>query len=178
MRRHPIEVLPALAVSMLLVLALAIPASAGSAARPFKGSLSGEVSFVPVSLTQCPAGGVFWGGLQTVSSATGVVSHLGSTAMTSRHCTPSGEAINGGQMTLTSDSGDEVAIEYSGSAPFPIPGVTEVIVVHIDFVVVDGTGRFEGATGGGVITAHVVFQGFEDPSWPATWVWDGAMIGY
>jgi hypothetical protein len=178
MRRHPIKVLLALAAATLLVLALAVPASAASASRPFKGWVSGEVAFVPAPLTQCPAGGVFWGGLQTVGSATGIASHLGSTAMTSHHCTPSGEAISGGQMTLTSDSGDEVAITYSGSAPFPIPGVTEVIVVHIDFVIVGGTGRFEGATGGGVMTAHIVFQGFEDPSWPATWAWDGATIGY
>ena len=178
MRRRPIKALLVLAASMLLVLAFAVPANADPGSRPFRGSVSGEASFVPVSLTMCPAGGVFFGGLQTVSSASGMVSHLGRTAMASRHCTPSGDAITGGSMTLTAANGDQVDITYTGVAPFPIPGVTEVIIVHIDFQIVGGSGRFDGATGGGEMTAYVVFQGFADPSWPARWVWSGTIIGY
>ena len=167
----------ALAVSLLLVMGLAASASADPGSRPFKGSVSGAVTFVEVSTSVCPPGGLFWGGLRTESSAAGTASHLGRTVMTSQHCTPVGDLITGGTMTLVSASGDAVYIEYAGSAPFPVPGVTTVIVVDFDFVIVGGTGRFVGATGGGTMTAHVVFEGFGDPVWAASWTWNGT-IGY
>lgn len=82
-----------------------------------------------------------------------------------------------GKMTLTSASGDKVYLDYTGSAPFPGPGTT-VIVAHIDFAIVGGTGRFVNATGGGEMTAYITFAGFETPVWPARWVWSGEVIGY
>lgn len=167
----------ALAAALLLSIALAVPASADPGARPFKGSASGEVVYTPVSAAVCPEGGGNWGMLATVSSATGTASHLGRTAMSASHCTPSGETFGPGTMTMTSASGDEVFIDYTGSAPFPGPGTT-VIKVHIDFTVVGGTGRFKGATGGGEMSAYITFMGFDNPVWPARWVWDGQVIGY
>lgn len=74
-----------------------------------------------------------------------------------------------GKMTLTSASEDRVYPDYTASAPFPGPGTT-VIVAHIDFAIVGGTGRFVNATGGGETTA------FETPVSPARWVWRGEVI--
>ena len=149
---------------------------AKSSSRPFNGTLRGEVTFPFVGYDECPASDIFFGGLRTDSEATGTVSHLGRTVMTSRHCTPAGAALEGGEMTLVAANGDEVYIAYAGTAP--PPGPDGVIVVSVDFDIVGGTGRFENATGGGEAIAYVMFEGFGDPSWPATWVWKGAMIGY
>ena len=167
----------ALAAALLVSVALALPANANSGSRPFNGSVSGAVVYTPVSADACPAGGGNYGLLATVGSASGTVSHLGRTHMTAVHCTPSGDTFGPGTMTMVSASGDKVFVEYTGSAPFPGPGTT-VIVVHIDFHIVGGTGRFTGATGGGEMTAYITFEGFTNPVWPARWVWNGQIIGY
>ncbi len=177
MSGRPMKTTLALAVALLLSMAIALPASADSGARPFNGSLSGAVVFTPVSADVCPAGGGNAGLLATVSSAAGTVSHLGRTEMSGFHCTPSGDAFGPGTMTLVSASGDKVFIEYTGSAPFPGPGTT-VIVAHTDFDIVGGTGRFVGATGGGEMTGYITCAGFGNPSWPARWVWSGQIIGH
>jgi hypothetical protein len=167
----------ALGVALLLSAAFALPASADSSARPFNGSSSGVVVYTPVSADVCPAGGGNFGLLATVSSSSGTVSHLGRTDMSAFHCTPSGDTFGPGTMTMVSANGDKVFVEYTGSAPFPGPGTT-VIVVHIDFTIVGGTGRFTAATGGGEMTAYITFEGFTNPVWPARWVWNGQIIGY
>jgi len=178
MVNRPLRSMVALAISALLVMGLVATASADPGSRPFKGWVRGEVAFTPVDpVTVCPPGGGLYGGLRTDSSASGTASHLGRTVMTGKHCTPAGDLITGGTMTLVSASADAVYIEYSGSGPFPIPGVTKVIVVDLDFDIVGGSGRFAGAEGGGKMTAYVVFEGFEDPAWAASWVWSGT-IGY
>lgn len=51
-------------------------------------------------------------------------------------------------MTLVAANGDQVWIEYSGSAPSPGPD-KKVIVVDLDFTIVGGTGRFTDASGAG-----------------------------
>lgn len=167
----------AVAAALLLSVALAAPASAHPAARPFNGVVVGEVVYTPVSADVCPKGGGNWGLLATVSTAYGTVSHLGRTVMTSQHCTPSGETFGGGTMTMQAANGDKVSITYTGSAPFPGPD-TKIIVVHVDFHITGGTGRFSHASGGGEMTAYITFQGFEDPAWPARWVFKGQTIGY
>jgi hypothetical protein len=162
---------------ILLVMGFAAPVGADSAERPFKGSIVGESTFPFVGFDICPQSDLFWGGLRTEGSATGTASHMGKVEMTSQHCTPAGAEITGGAMTLVAANGDEVYVEYSGLTPGPIPGVGEVIVVDIDFEIVGGSGRFADAEGGGSMTAYVVFEGFGDPSWASTWVWEGT-IGY
>lgn len=153
----------------------AIPAAgARPDSRPFKGSLVGSADFIQGTGTSPFACHNYKGGnLRTDSHATGTASHMGRTSMTSQHCTPEGVDISGGEMTLVAANGDEVYVEYLGTAP---PS-TEVIVVDLDFTILGGTGRFEGAHGGGKMTVYVVFEGFGDFEWPATWVWDGT-IGY
>jgi hypothetical protein len=176
MAGHRIRAALAVAGSALLVLAIAVPVSADPNIRPFTGSVTGEVQFNEVPITVCAPSATVFGGLRTEGSAVGTSTHLGRTMMTSLHCTPAGDDFGPGMMELTSAQGDQVWIEYVGSAPFPGPGDT-VIKATIQFEIVGGTGRFEEAVGGGTMFANIVFEGFEDPAWPATWWWSGT-IGY
>ena len=164
-----------LAAASLLLAGLVAPAAAGSNSRPFKGSVSGSVAFVPFT-EGCDNYDGF--NLSSVSTARGQVSHMGRTSMSAVHCTPDFgvEDVLGGQMTLEAANHDKVFIAYEGTAPFPGPGV-EVVVATLVFEILDGTGRFEGATGGGDMIGHIVNEGMDDFEWPATWHWKGK-IGY
>lgn len=172
MAGHRIRASLALAGSVLLVMAVAVPVSADPGSRPFKGLVVGEVAFNEVPVTICAPSDVVLGGLRTDSSAIGTSTHLGKTVVTMSHCTPSGEKFGPGRMVLTSARGDEVWITYSGSAPYS-DGDTE-IKGNIEFKIDGGTGRFEDAVGGGSMTVHILVQGYP---WPAKWVWNGT-IGY
>lgn len=158
-------------LAMALGLAImSIPAAgADSASRPFKGSAVGEVTF-PLD-PDCPN----YGGLRTDSTAVGTASHLGRIVMEGQHCTPApGEGI-AGEQTFVAANGDEVYMTYSG-VPGP-PNPDGVIVFDVNFDIIGGSGRFEGAEGGGTMIAYVVFEGLLDPAWSASWVWEGT-IGY
>jgi hypothetical protein len=159
------------AVAALALAGLATAASARSDSRPFKGEMSGSVLFVPDE--GCINNDWL---MRTDSVASGNVSHLGRTEMTGSHCTPAETAVEGGEMALVAANGDEVYIEYAGFAPGPDPD-TGIIHVELDYMIVGGSGRFDGAHGGGEMTAEVVFEGFDDFEWPATWSWTGR-IGY
>ncbi|MEX1286810.1 MAG: hypothetical protein AB1Z57_02620 [Acidimicrobiia bacterium] len=81
-------------------------------------------------------------------------------------------------MVLTAANGDTVEIVYSGTAPFPVPGQPSTIIADTSFEIVDGTGRFAGAFGGGEMTAYISFPGDFDPAnypWRATWYWSGTI---
>lgn len=97
--------------------------------------------------------------------------------MQSLHCSPPGPAISGGAMTITAANGDEIEFEYDGTAYLDpaTAQIGDVFTVEGDFDIVGGTGRFDGATGGGEFTAWVVFEGFGDFEWPATWLWTGTI---
>lgn len=169
------KALAVLAMAALLLTGLAAPAAGKADSRPFKGFAHGTVTFVPFT-PGCVNNDGF--NLSSAGAAVGDVSHLGETTLTSSHCTPDPGVsfIPGGRMTLEAANGDEVYIEYEADAPFPGPG-TDVIVATIEFEIVDGTGRFEGATGGGDMTAYITFEGFADFEWAASWYWHGR-IGY
>jgi hypothetical protein len=147
-----------------LALSLAAPAGADSAARPFNGRASGEAQFVPKA--SCAPFGMS----TQVDRIPGRAMHLGRMTMSSEHCSAVGP-IGPGTMTLYAANGDQVKLEYTGFAPPPAPEFD----VTSDATIVGGTGRFEDATGHLHMTAHVVFQGFEDPSWPITFVWTGTI---
>lgn len=156
---------------LAMVLALLVAAVPGAGARPdtrpFKGSMNGSVTF-PLDET-CPTA------RRTDSQATGNVSHLGRTTMTSAHCTPGAGRIEGGDMTLVAANSDLVFVEYHGFAG--PPNEEGIVVADVVFEIVGGDGRFDGARGGGEMTAYIVFEGFDDPEWAARWVWSGT-IGY
>ncbi len=169
--RRPILFLTLLAV---IAMGLAAPASARPDARPFKGTTSGEVTFVPDR--DCPN----FGGLKTVTNTTGTASHLGRTAATAQHCTPEGADIDGGRATLVAANGDEVYLEYAGTVTPVVTANTQLdtpIVATTPYEIVGGTGRFQGATGDGDMTVETLFKGFKIDTWPATWTWSGT-IGY
>ena len=158
-----------LTVAAVLLLMSIPAASAKSDARPIKGVMSGELLFIGDADCDNP-----WK-LRTASAATGNISHLGRTEMNAGHCTPTGPLAEGGEMTLTAANGDQVFIEYEGlAAPLNEDGI---IIVDVDFVVVGGDGRFDGAHGHGDMIVFAVFEGFDDFAWPATWVLNGE-IGY
>ena len=171
------------AVVTAAVVGLGVTAGAESTARPFEGTVVGEVNFLPAP--NCPIG------LKTVSDAQGTFSHLGLTTMHAEHCTPTGDFITGGHQTLVAANGDQLEIEYNGFAPFPTP-TTTVIHVTGDFKITGGTGRFANATGGQLdsdwdtynYTADIVFPGFDANGrplpgpWPATWTFGPTTIGY
>jgi hypothetical protein len=144
-------------VVALALISVSGTVAAKSAERPIKGTLSGEVNFVPEA--GCPIG------LKTVSDAVGTLSHLGKTVMHSEHCTPSGDYIALGMMTLTAANGDTVELEYNGFAPFPTP-TTEIIHVEGDMLIVDGTGRFTDATGGQFDSDWSTFNYIADIEFP------------
>ena len=161
-----------LTVCALTLVVFTAAASAKSVTRPFKGLVSGQAVFTPDPASPSPTG------LWTDSSAVGHVSHLGRTVMSSRHPTPTGDTITGGNMKLVAASGAEVWITYSGYAPFPVLGIPSTIVVDTDFTIVGGTGRFAHASGGGESTAYIEFPGVLDLGpWPAHWTWK-ATISY
>ena len=75
-------------------------------------------------------------------------------------------------MKLVAANGEEVWMDYDGSAPFPVIGVPSTIVVDVEFTIVGGTGRFSDASGHGQMTAKVEFPGeLTLGPWPASWTW-------
>ncbi len=96
--------------------------------------------------------------------------HLGKMGLSSSHCSAIGP-IGPGTMTLVAANGDEVHLTYTGFAPPP----AEEFDVDVDATIVGGTGRFEQATGYVEMTGHITFEGFQDPSWPITFVWTGSI---
>jgi len=173
--RHMARLTSVAAAVILLLSGTAGMANAG-ADRPFKGRVDGLVSFSMVGSDVCPALG-----LQTESNATGTMRHMGATSMYAEHCTPTGAAISDGDMTLTAANGDKVYLAYDGiqlDLPDFMGGtlaVGELIPIEGDFEVVGGTGRFDGATGGGTWVANVVYEGLADPAWAGTWSYAGTI---
>lgn len=165
-----------LGVAVALIGALAAPVGADNEARPFKGAVEGEYVIGPVGFDECPVSDVFFGGFRSDFAATGIVSHMGNTAVTAQHCTATAQIVSGGTMTLIAANGDEVFIEYSGITNTPvIPGVTEELVVDLDFDIVGGTGRFLNAGGGGEMTWEVTVPGFPFAVWPTDIAWTGTI---
>jgi hypothetical protein len=167
-RKKMKRILVILAVAALALAGLVTAASARSSERPFKGSMEGSALFIPgTDCTTTPEG------LRTDSVATGNVSHLGKTEMTSSHCTPAGPDIEGGTMVLVAANDDELYIEYTGTAREP--GPDGIITVDVLYTITGGSGRFVGASGGGDMIVAVVFEGFDDFEWPASWSWTGTI---
>lgn len=166
--------MPALAVAVASMLVFAVAAGADPASRPFKGSVSGAVTFV--NDTNCPA--LFPDGptLRTNWAATGTASHLGKISMSGTHCSG---VVFAGDMTLVAANGDKVFAHYESVGPpvFPPAEVGVVYDVPSEFDVTGGTGRFENAVGSGQLPAHITNMGLGVPVWPVTWDVLGT-IGY
>jgi len=158
-------------LGMVAIFALAAgPATAnGGEHRPFKGTAVGYGMVVPDAA--CPA----FGGLRSAFTATGTMTHMGAILMDNSHCTPAGPWVDGGVMTIIAANGDEVSITYTaGPAPAVGPDPMQFEVPG-EFVIVGGTGRFEGASGGGHMTVAISWPGFEPNYWPTTMHMDGTI---
>jgi hypothetical protein len=120
--------LVALIVVLLLVALATAPIAAAKANgtdRPIRGTMSGEMNFVPTPTDPaCP----MW----TVPDGGGTVSHLGLVWSHWWHCMPTHAD---GHFVITAANGDQLWGEYT--------------VPQIPFrcYITGGTGRFEGATG-------------------------------
>jgi len=159
----------ALAVAVVTISVTAVSAGANPASRPFKGSMSGTLTFA--ADTGCPVG------VRTNPAATGTASHLGGFTYAASHC--AGFTVEAGEQTMVAANGDRLFADYETVGPPVIPPseVGTVYDVPLAFTITGGTGRFVDATGGGYQIVHVTFMGFGAPVWPFTSEWQGT-IGY
>ena len=109
---------------------------------PFKGNLD----FVTdIGSRVCPADYV-----PIAFEGTGHLTQLGRVTIAGNDCvlfTPPTARIADGVLTITGANGDQLFAEIEGSEVLPTPEVPGT--VEGTFVIVGGTGRFDGATGGG-----------------------------
>lgn len=89
-------------------------------------------------------------------------------------------AVSNVMATMIAANGDEVYIESEGANLIPTDKPT-VFLVNANFTVTGGSGRFEGAEGGGTLGGQVAFTHFPpqpgDPPAPVINIFDG-MIAY
>ncbi|HSI98869.1 MAG TPA: hypothetical protein VLA59_00620 [Patescibacteria group bacterium] len=160
---------------MILGLLLAAPTAAEQPARPFSGYSDGYVTFVdnstdPITLEPCQYPVYATG---TFGYASGTASHLGRFDWASVHCAPAADEVITGRLTLTAANGDELVLEYSGPTSAELG--SNYFWGTYDFIAIGGDGRFEDATGSGVMTVYTTFESFVDPVWPAEWWLEGSI---
>jgi hypothetical protein len=130
----------------LLVVGLAAAIRADEAARPFSATLDGFASpvFLPDGCT-----------IVNDEHGTGNAQHLGAITWVSHEtvdvCSDPAGGIVTGQITLTAANGDQLFGEYQAVAVLDFVGGQVSANGQLHFT--GGTGRFEGASGGGVISA-------------------------
>jgi len=113
--------------------------------RPFMGSMNGEATADYVSGACLDVTGAWW---QTLTHVTGNMTHVGQSEFYMSHCsTVDGTQLVNGMGNLVAANGDEIWVTYTADliSPFTPPPV--VLIYEVHFVVVGGTGRFEGASG-------------------------------
>ena len=136
-----------LALLALLLAGLASVVGADASARPFSATLDGFASpvFLPDGCT-----------IVNDEHGTGNAQHLGSITWVSHEtvdvCSDPAGGIVTGQITLTAANGDQLFGEYHAVAILDF-GAGQV-TANGQLLFTGGTGRFEGASGGGVISAQ------------------------
>ncbi|HEX6887903.1 MAG TPA: hypothetical protein VF143_07340 [Candidatus Nanopelagicales bacterium] len=157
------RILILLTTCLMLLVGVSAPAGAHSeVTRPFAGTASGPVLFLPEGLP-CPAPPFL---TTTVPSIPGTALHLGRITLFSQHCAALGP-FGPGTMTLVAANGDKLVFRYTGEGPL-IP--TPAFRVTSEATVIDGTGRFEDASG------HMSMTGdLRLPQFPS---FDGALITF
>lgn len=163
------RILILLSTCLMLLVGVAAPAGATSdTPRPFAGTASGPLEFLPTQPPRvCPAPPFL---TTTVTKIPGTARHLGRMSLSSQHCAALGP-FGPGTMTMVAANGDELHMTYTGMSPMePSPAFT----VTTDATIVGGTGRFEDAKGDVDLIGYVVLPDF--PSFaPASirFVWTG-----
>jgi hypothetical protein len=114
--------------------------SSAASLVPFKGTFSAIGTAADVPGDRCPA-------LTVHIEGTGTATHLGSLTTVQSHCVePSSFAFTNGQFTITAANGDQLFGIYQGEF---LPLEPPVFTLDGRFTFTGGTGRFDGATGGG-----------------------------
>jgi hypothetical protein len=154
--------LAVIAVATVLLVAIALPATATNAdpekELPFSAFISGtDVTFNPT----IPAGrcdespGAF---SLTTFYGSGEATRLGSVNIVAQHCSQPGGFYSQGELSMTAANGDVLKATYTNGVSLTPP---PEILFRDDFTFVPGgTGRFVQAGGGGVEVG--VFQFFTD----------------
>lgn len=134
-----------LCISAILALgaSLALVAPAAAHTKPFKADFTLQASFVPASP------GIFLGS----TSGAGHASHLGRVTATSTEvldftASPGRLTVRDGRLVMVAANGDELHWSYGGGGPLPDANGNTPITGT--FVITGGTGRFAGASGGGI----------------------------
>ena len=130
-------------VASLALVALAVVGLTGPAAAaeqvPFKGSLEGVVTHIPVDPQTD----------YVVVDATGTATHLGQFAVTVPHFVNNTTRTATGLYQFTAANGDTLTAQFTGQAsPTATPGVIYIVETA---TITGGTGRFAGATGSFVV---------------------------
>jgi hypothetical protein len=124
--------------------------------RPLMGNMSGEATFDWISGACLDVTGAPW---QSFTDVSGNMSHFGRSEFHMSHCsTLDGTQLVNGAGTLVAANGDELWVTYTADliSPFTPPPV--VLLYQTDFVVVGGTGRFEGASGAFLGLTYVTIE--------------------
>ena len=112
-----------------------------------------QVPFVATFTSSVPGGSLPTcdsGLVPLASVGTGQATHLGRFAATQSQClNPGAFAFSSGHFTLTGANGDTIFGTHYGQLVVTSPTTATINGV---FVITGGTGRFSGATGGGVAT--------------------------
>jgi hypothetical protein len=134
---------------------------------PFSGVVTGEAAFDFVNNPKgCAAG------FTTITTAKGQGTHMGRTTWRSEHCLGEASEILNGALVLSAANGDDIYATYTGSCAHP-PG--DLVICSGDMMFTGGTGRFKNASGTAEFGGEIVFEGFNDPSWPGRWEWKGTI---
>lgn len=158
-----------LLVALMLVLATAAPVVAkGDHERPFKGTAQGHGMVAPDATCSDPP-------LRSVFATTGHATHMGKLELDYYNCTPSGSDIVGVEMTFVAANGDSVFATFGSDSVPPVGEEPSLLEITYDFVIIGGTGRFEGATGGGRMMADVEWPGFALNYWPTSLAFKGTI---
>jgi hypothetical protein len=130
-----------------LVAGLALAIVAGPAAAqqpvPFRGSLEGDVTRLPVPPV-----------VLVDVEATGLATHLGRFTLDVPHVVDPATSQAAGLYKFVAANGDKLTARFTGQATF-IPG-TSFLVIEEAATITGGTGRFAGATGSFVV--HRLFD--------------------
>ena len=144
------------ALPLLLWAGTAATALADPRNLPFKAEVVTQET-LGIDAQRCPGFAPYLVG-STVGK--GTASHMGAVTLQATDCPLTQDGVNfffsNGLLTLTAANGDQLTARYSGTL-LPVPGANPPVhAIQGSFAVTGGTGRFDGARGGGSL------QGSED----------------
>ena len=160
--------IPILLVALLLSVAAAPVAAQDEEGLPFTGAVHGYGMVQPDET--CPPVN-----LRSVFTTTGHVSDMGMIELGYNNCTPEGADVVGTEMTFVAENGDSVYASYEAHDVPPVGEDPSLMEIAYDFQITGGTGQYEGASGGGQLTAMMAWPGYEPNYWPAIVLIDGTI---